>query len=96
MVWHIFENYRDGLSRKRIALRLNQAGIASSCDGAWSSTINGSRERGTGILNSELYVGRLVWNRLQAALGGDLTMRKAELGKTKAQIGIAGAAGPPP
>ena len=29
------------------------------------STINGNRQRGTGILNNELYVGRLVWNRLR-------------------------------
>jgi site-specific DNA recombinase len=26
---------------------------------------NGNRQRGTGILNSELYIGRLVWNRLR-------------------------------
>ncbi|MBY0138400.1 recombinase family protein, partial [Paracoccus yeei] len=34
--------------------------------GGWwgTSTILGNRERGTGILNNELYVGRLVWNRL--------------------------------
>ena len=29
------------------------------------STIHGNRQRGTGILNNELYVGRLVWNRLR-------------------------------
>jgi len=29
------------------------------------STINGNRQRGTGLLNNELYVGRLVWNRLR-------------------------------
>jgi hypothetical protein len=29
------------------------------------STVNGSVERGTGILNNELYIGRLVWNRLR-------------------------------
>ncbi|WP_299861649.1 recombinase zinc beta ribbon domain-containing protein [uncultured Roseobacter sp.] len=29
------------------------------------STINGNRQRGTGILNNELYVGRMVWNRLR-------------------------------
>jgi recombinase len=28
-----------------------------------SSTINGNAKRGTGLLNNELYVGRLVWNR---------------------------------
>jgi site-specific DNA recombinase len=27
--------------------------------------IHGNRQRGTGILNNELYIGRLVWNRLR-------------------------------
>lgn len=62
----IFEEYGDGVSPKRIALTLNQAGIPGPRGGAWSSsTINGNRDRGTGILNNELYVGRLVWNRLR-------------------------------
>lgn len=34
--------------------------------GRWGgSTINGNRERGTGILNNELYIGRQIWNRLR-------------------------------
>jgi hypothetical protein len=34
--------------------------------GAWGpSTIHGNRDRGTGILNNELYIGRLIWNRLR-------------------------------
>src|SRR3546814_7850410 len=28
------------------------------------TTIRGHRQRGTGLLNNELYIGRLVWNRL--------------------------------
>ncbi len=33
---------------------------------AWGpSTINGNRQRGTGILNNEMYIGRLIWNRLR-------------------------------
>jgi len=33
---------------------------------AWGpSTIHGNADRGTGILNNELYVGRLIWNRLR-------------------------------
>jgi site-specific DNA recombinase len=30
-----------------------------------ASTIHGNRQRGTGILNNELYIGKLVWNRLR-------------------------------
>jgi site-specific DNA recombinase len=29
------------------------------------STIHGNWQRGTGILNNELYIGRQVWNRLR-------------------------------
>ena len=33
---------------------------------AWRpSTIYGNGKRGTGILNNELYIGRLVWTRLR-------------------------------
>jgi len=83
VVRRIFENYRDGLSPKRIALDLNQAGIAGPRGGAWSSsTINGSRERGTGILNNELYVGRLVWNRLRYSKDPDSGRRRSRLNAT--------------
>jgi len=71
------------LSPKRIALSLNQAGIAGPRGGAWSSsTINGSRECGTGILNNELYIGRLVWNRLRYSKGPDSGHRRSRLNAT--------------
>ncbi len=56
----------DGIiGRDSIALALNAEHIPGPQGGAWApSTINGNRERGTGILNNELYIGRLVWNRL--------------------------------
>ncbi len=64
-VRHIFRDYAAGLSPRQIALNLNVQGIAGPRGGSWSaSTINGNRTRGTGILNNELYIGRLVWNRL--------------------------------
>jgi hypothetical protein len=44
---------------------LNARRIPAPRVGAWSaSTLNGHRRRGTGILNNEMFVGRLVWNRL--------------------------------
>src|SRR5271169_6025392 len=47
-------------------LTLNRERIAGPRGGEWDgSTINGNAARGTGILNNELYIGRLVWNRLQ-------------------------------
>ena len=64
-VRRIFRDYAGGLSPRQIGLNLNGEGIAGPRGGAWSaSTINGNRTRGTGILNNELYIGRLVWNRL--------------------------------
>ena len=65
IVRRIFEDYAAGKSPKAIALALNKEGIPGPTGKAWGqSTINGNRQRGTGILNNELYIGRLVWNRL--------------------------------
>ena len=65
VVRRIFRAYAGGRSPKSIALELNRGGVPGPRGGAWSaSTINGNRARGTGILNNELYAGRLVWNRL--------------------------------
>jgi DNA invertase Pin-like site-specific DNA recombinase len=65
VVRRIFESYAAGESPKRIALKLNGENIPGPRGGAWTaSTINGNRTRGTGILNNELYMGRLTWNRL--------------------------------
>ena len=52
--------------RRRSPLALNREGVPGPRGGAWgSSTIHGNPARGTGILNNELYIGRLVWNRLR-------------------------------
>ena len=63
VVERIFRDFVGGVSPKQIAKNLNRAGVAGPFGGAWSpSTIYGNGKRGTGILNSELYIGRLVWN----------------------------------
>jgi len=65
IVDHIFNEYAAGKSPKMIAHSLNNRKIPGPSGKAWgSSTINGNWRRGTGILNNELYIGRLVWNRL--------------------------------
>ncbi|WP_156681784.1 recombinase family protein [Sphingomonas profundi] len=64
VVRRIFSDYAAGKSAKRIAVELNREGISAPSGGDWGfSTINGNPKRGTGILNNELYVGKLVWNR---------------------------------
>lgn len=65
IVRRIFEEYVQGRSPKAIASTLNAEGVAGPTTTGWTqSTINGNWQRGTGILNNELYVGQLVWNRV--------------------------------
>jgi hypothetical protein len=64
IVRRIFRDYAAGKSPRAIAIELNTEGVLGPHAGAWGqSTINGNRQRGIGILNNELYIGRLVWNR---------------------------------
>ena len=64
VVRRIFEAFAAGQSPRTIAHALNREGIPGPRGRLWGpSTIYGNRRRGTGILNNELYVGRLVWNR---------------------------------
>ena len=71
VVERIFTEYATGKSPIQIATDLNADGIPAprgkgNSSGHWrQTTINGNRERGTGILNNELYIGRRVWNRLR-------------------------------
>jgi site-specific DNA recombinase len=64
VVKRIFQEYADGMAPRRIAGRLNAEGVPSPRGGQWNaSTINGSRQRRNGILNNELYRGRITYNR---------------------------------
>jgi site-specific DNA recombinase len=66
VVRRIFEDYAAGVSPRAIAKSLNAEGVPGPSGRTWGpSTIHGNRLRGTGILNNELYIGRLVWNRLR-------------------------------
>ena len=66
VVRRIFQEYVDGRTPREIARDLNSDKIAPPRGRAWNaSTINGNRERGAGILQNELYVGRLVWNKVR-------------------------------
>lgn len=64
IVRRIFEEFANGKSPKQIARDLNRGRIPAPRTRLWrDSAIRGHVQRGTGILNNELYVGRLVWNR---------------------------------
>ncbi len=60
----IFTEFAAGQSPRRIAVALNHDGVLGPLGRAWGdTTIRGHVSRGTGIINNELYIGRLVWNR---------------------------------
>ena len=64
VVRRIFTAFASGQSPRAIALSLNAERIAGPHGETWGpSTIYGNWRRGTGILNNELYIGKLVWNR---------------------------------
>ena len=64
IVKRIFAQYAAGMAPRAIAQRLNRQGIPGPRGGYWNaSTINGSRQRRNGILNNELYLGRITYNR---------------------------------
>ncbi len=64
VVERIFSLFAHGVSPRAIARRLNEEHVAGPDNRPWQdTTIRGQKERGTGILNNELYIGQLVWNR---------------------------------
>lgn len=80
IVERIFREYVAGVAPKAIAMRLNRDGVAGPFGGTWSpSTVHGNSKRGTGILNNELYVGRLIWNRLRYVKNPDTGKRISRL-----------------
>jgi site-specific DNA recombinase len=63
-VRRILHEFATGKSPRAIAVDLNREGLLGPFGNAWGdTTIRGHVCRGNGILNNELYVGRLVWNR---------------------------------
>ena len=66
IVLEVLTDYAVGKSPRAIAKALNARGIPGPAGGTWGpSTINGNASRGTGLVNNELYIGKLVWNRLR-------------------------------
>lgn len=67
IIRQIFSLYVDEkLNARAIAHRLNSEGAKGPRGGQWNaSTINGSTQRGNGILQTELYAGVKVFNRLE-------------------------------
>jgi site-specific DNA recombinase len=66
IVRRIFADYAVGLTPRDIAAKLNAERIKPPRGDRWNgSTINGNLQRGAGILLNEIYVGRIVWNKVR-------------------------------
>ena len=66
VVRRIFGMFAAGVAPRSIARTLNSEGIPGPGGKPWGdTTIRGHVKRGTGIVNNELYIGRLIWNRLR-------------------------------
>lgn len=64
VVRRIFREYVAGKGPQRVAADLNRDGIPSPTGKRWNdATIRGNRIVSSGILNCELYVGVIRWNR---------------------------------
>src|SRR6202158_4675209 len=80
VIRRIFEHYVAGVSSKQIAKALNSEGVRGPQGSLWNpSTIHGNPKRGIGMLNNELYIGRLVWNRQRFVKDPDTGKRLARL-----------------
>ncbi|MGD9913299.1 MAG: recombinase family protein [Rhizobiaceae bacterium] len=72
VIRRIFEMYVAGASPKAIAARLNAEGVPGPRGKGWSqSTINGNWQRGSGILNNEMYDGVITYNKVHYATNPD-------------------------
>ncbi|MBS0233475.1 MAG: recombinase family protein [Proteobacteria bacterium] len=64
IVRRIFEEYVQGRKPIDIVSDLNRERAPSPRGGAWNlSTIIGSRKRANGLINNQLYLGKIVYNR---------------------------------
>ncbi len=76
IVRRIFEEYVAGRTPRDIARDLNRERVPPPRGRAWNaSSINGNAQRGTGILQNELYAGRLVWNKVRMVKDPDTGRR---------------------
>ncbi|MAS15386.1 MAG: recombinase family protein [Nitratireductor sp.] len=66
IIRRIFREFASGIGPRTIARTLNEEGIPGPNGKPWGdTTIRGHVKRGTGLINNELYIGRLIWNRLR-------------------------------
>lgn len=60
----IFRDFGAGISCPRIVHKLNEERVPGPSGGTWGvSALYGNPQKGGGILNNQLYIGRMIWNR---------------------------------
>ena len=78
VIRRIFEDYVEGKTARQIAAELNKEGVTSPRGGSWNaSTINGNKKRRNGILNNELYLGNIIYNRQSFVRDPDTGKRRS-------------------
>ena len=78
IVRRIYSEYVAGNSPRKIAASLNAEMVPSPRGGQWNaSTINGNQKRRNGILNNELYLGRITYNRQRFVKDPDTGKRRS-------------------
>lgn len=79
IIKRIFKEYTSGKSPRTIAHQLNKENIPAPRGGQWRpSTLNGNVKRGNGILNNELYIGNIVYNRQRFVKDPETGKRQAK------------------
>jgi site-specific DNA recombinase len=78
--WRVAAGDCKAVERRRRAWPVRQ--------GMGTITIHGNRQRGTGILNNELYIGRFVWNRLRYIKDPEAGKRVSRLNPESEWIGL--------
>ena len=87
IVRRVFRDFAAGVSPRAIARRLNDEGVPGPSGKLWNdSTIRGHAKRGTGLVNNELYIGRLIWNRLRYIKNPETGKRVSRLNPPEAWI----------
>lgn len=80
IIRRIFREFAAGKSPKAIATDLNRDNIPGPNGKDWGgTTIRGHVCRGTGIVNNELYIGTIVWNRLRYIKNPDTGKRVSRI-----------------
>ena len=80
IVRRIYRDYAAGKSPRAIAVELNTEDVKPPRGKAWrAGTIRGNPKRSAGILQNEIYLGKIVWNKVSYRTNPDTNSRSVHL-----------------